>query len=81
MAANYALGSLGGDPGETTGIIELGGASAQITFVSEEELPAEFTHALQFSKVTYNLYSHSFLHYGQVILSLTASFDAGISVN
>lgn len=28
--ANYALGTLGGDPHETTGIIELGGASAQV---------------------------------------------------
>lgn len=30
VVANYALGSLGGDPLRTTGIIELGGASAQV---------------------------------------------------
>lgn len=30
VAANYALGTLGGDPQETTGIVELGGASAQV---------------------------------------------------
>lgn len=30
VVANYALGTLGGDPLETTGIIELGGASAQV---------------------------------------------------
>lgn len=30
VVANYALGTLGGDPLQTTGIIELGGASAQV---------------------------------------------------
>ncbi|KAJ0988552.1 hypothetical protein J5N97_006908 [Dioscorea zingiberensis] len=65
VAANYALGTLGGDPRETTGIIELGGASAQVTFVSREPLPREFSHPLNFGGSTYNLYSHSFLHLGQ----------------
>ncbi|KAF8378450.1 hypothetical protein HHK36_029790 [Tetracentron sinense] len=32
VAANYALGTLGGDPHQTTGIVELGGASAQVQF-------------------------------------------------
>ena len=31
VIANYALGSLGGDPLQTTGIVELGGASALCT--------------------------------------------------
>ncbi|KAM1549325.1 hypothetical protein ACFX1Z_010394 [Malus domestica] len=30
VVANHALGTLGGDPMQTTGIIELGGASAQL---------------------------------------------------
>lgn len=30
VAANYALGTLGGEPQETTGIVELGGASLQV---------------------------------------------------
>ncbi|MQM05329.1 hypothetical protein Taro_038141 [Colocasia esculenta] len=65
VTANYALGTLGGDPQHTTGIIELGGASAQVTFVSSEPFPPEFARVLQFGKTTYNLYSHSFLHFGQ----------------
>lgn len=32
IIANYASGTLGGDPRETTGIFELGGASAQVLF-------------------------------------------------
>lgn len=31
VAANYALGTLGSHPQNTTGIIELGGASAQVS--------------------------------------------------
>ncbi|KAF6171852.1 hypothetical protein GIB67_007373 [Kingdonia uniflora] len=65
VAANYALGTLGGDPQQTTGIIELGGASAQVTFVTSERLPPEFAHPLKVGNFTYNLYSHSLLHFGQ----------------
>ncbi|KAH7683985.1 Apyrase protein [Dioscorea alata] len=65
VAANYALGTLGSHPQNTTGIIELGGASAQVSFVSNEPVPPEFSHVLKFGEVTYNLYSHSFLHLGQ----------------
>lgn len=65
VVANYALGTLGGDPLLTTGVIELGGASAQVTFVSSESMPPEFSRSVRFGNVTYNLYSHSFLHFGQ----------------
>lgn len=65
VAANYALGTLGGDPLETTGIIELGGASAQVTFVSSEPIPPEFSRTVKFGNMTYSLYSHSFLQFGQ----------------
>ncbi|KAI8023748.1 putative apyrase 6 [Camellia lanceoleosa] len=65
VVANYALGTLGGDPLKTTGIIELGGASAQVTFVSSEPVPTEFSRIVQFGNTTYNLYSHSLLHFGQ----------------
>ncbi|OWM75942.1 hypothetical protein CDL15_Pgr009587 [Punica granatum] len=65
VVANYALGSLGGDPLQTTGIVELGGASAQVTFSSSEPLPPKFSRVVKFGNITYNLYSHSFLHFGQ----------------
>ncbi|GMI99895.1 apyrase 6 [Hibiscus trionum] len=65
VVANYALGTLGGNPLDTTGIIELGGASAQVTFVSSEFMPSKFSRSIEFGNFTYNLYSHSFLHFGQ----------------
>ncbi|KAG5394994.1 hypothetical protein IGI04_024957 [Brassica rapa subsp. trilocularis] len=65
VVANFALGSLGGDPIKTTGIVELGGASAQVTFVSSEPMPSEFSRTVSFGNVSYSLYSHSFLHFGQ----------------
>eukprot|EP00268_Persea_americana_P000526 TRINITY_DN10174_c0_g1_i1.p1 TRINITY_DN10174_c0_g1~~TRINITY_DN10174_c0_g1_i1.p1 ORF type:complete len:546 (+),score=96.18 TRINITY_DN10174_c0_g1_i1:205-1842(+) len=64
VAANYALGTLGADPQETTGIIELGGASAQVTF-APRELPTDFSKMIKFAGVTYHLYSRSMLQFGQ----------------
>ncbi|KAI9111514.1 hypothetical protein K1719_017204 [Acacia pycnantha] len=64
VVANHALGALGGDPLHTTGIIELGGASAQVTFVSTESFPSGFLRAVRLGNTTYNLYSNSFLHFG-----------------
>ncbi|KAJ0436275.1 putative apyrase [Helianthus annuus] len=65
IVANYALGTLGGDPCETTGIIELGGASAQVTFFSNESIPLDYSQAVKFGNVSYSLYSHSLLEFGQ----------------
>ncbi|XP_042511824.1 probable apyrase 6 [Macadamia integrifolia] len=65
VAANYALGSLGDDPQETTGIIELGSASVQVTFAPEDLPPVEFSRMLKIAGVTYNLYTQSMLHFGQ----------------
>ncbi|XP_058107594.1 probable apyrase 6 isoform X1 [Magnolia sinica] len=65
VAANYALGTLGGDPQETTGLIELGGASAQITFAPREPPPREFLRTIKVAGVTYNLYSQSMPQFGQ----------------
>ncbi|URE15293.1 GDA1/CD39 (nucleoside phosphatase) family [Musa troglodytarum] len=65
IAANYVLGTLGRNPEETMGIIELGGASAQITFVPEEPPPLEYSRMLKLPGVTYNLYSKSIHQAGQ----------------
>eukprot|EP00850_Spirogloea_muscicola_P023420 SM000355S13187 [mRNA] locus=s355:64495:66430:+ [translate_table: standard] len=65
VAANYALGTLGKSAEETVGIVELGGASAQVTFVPEDLPPAAFRQDLMLAGSTYHLYSHSFLNFGQ----------------
>ncbi|KAG6495413.1 probable apyrase 6 [Zingiber officinale] len=65
IAANYVLGTLGGNRQETVGIIELGGASTQITFAPEEPPSTEFSRMLKFPGVTYNLYSKSIHQFGQ----------------
>ncbi|CAL9150676.1 probable apyrase 6 [Musa acuminata AAA Group] len=65
IAANYVLGTLGGNHQETMGIIELGGASAQITFVPEEPPPLEYSRMLKLPGVTYNLYCKSIHQAGQ----------------
>ncbi|GAA0184421.1 nucleotide phosphatase [Lithospermum erythrorhizon] len=65
VVSNYALGTLGGDPQQTTGIIELGGASMQVTFLSNEDMPAQYSRKISYGNFTYNLYSHSLLQYGQ----------------
>ncbi|CAI5507480.1 unnamed protein product [Closterium sp. Naga37s-1] len=65
VAANYAKGTLGGDARDSVGVVEMGGASAQVTFVPDEPPPDEYRHDISLAGVDYVLYSHSFLHYGQ----------------
>ena len=38
----------------------------QVTLVTSEPVPVEFSHVLKFGDVSYNLYSHSFLQLGLV---------------
>nr|VDD36233.1 unnamed protein product [Brassica oleracea] len=40
--------------------------SAQVAFVSSEVVPPEFSRTISYVGVAYKIYSHSFLHYGQV---------------
>ncbi|KAG0611610.1 hypothetical protein M758_7G152800 [Ceratodon purpureus] len=65
VSANYALGTLQGDPTQTTGIVELGGASAQVTFAPKEPPPPAYRHNLELGGRSYMLYTYSFLNFGQ----------------
>lgn len=65
VAANYAHGTLGGDPQETTGIVELAGSSVQVTFALREPAPMEFSRMITLAGVTYNLYAQSTVRLGQ----------------
>ncbi|XP_026661201.2 probable apyrase 6 isoform X3 [Phoenix dactylifera] len=82
VAANYVLGTLGANPQETMGIIQLGGASAQVVvFVPKEPPPMELSRMLKLHGVTYNLYSKSIHHFGQDVAweSLTKLNSSGSS--
>jgi len=48
----------------TTGVLELGGASTQIAFVPQGNILAN-KFPVHLAGVTYNLYVHSYLIYGQ----------------
>lgn len=59
--ANYWKRTLGGSPGKTVGIIEMGGASLQLTFVPQE-LPS--SAPIKIGGTAYALYSYSYNHLG-----------------
>ncbi|KAL7202914.1 hypothetical protein ACSBR1_034383 [Camellia fascicularis] len=65
VAANYALGSLGGEPQDTTGIVELGGASLQVAFSPRDPRPMQLSQIIKLAGVTYNLYTKSIPYFGQ----------------
>lgn len=65
VAANYALGTLGGEPQETTGIVDLGGASLQVAFATKETDQLQSSRIVKLSGVIYYLYTRSFPTLGQ----------------
>ncbi|XP_050285899.1 probable apyrase 6 isoform X1 [Quercus robur] len=65
VAANYALGALGSEPQETTGIVEFGGASLQVTFATKEAEQLQSSRTVKLSGVIYYLYTQSFPKFGQ----------------
>nr|KYP44319.1 Apyrase [Cajanus cajan] len=72
VAVNYVLGNLGREPQETTGIVELGGASLQfilIFAVTSANFNADLTHTsrtIRLSGVTYNLHTWNWPQLGQI---------------
>jgi len=71
VAANYAYGLLdAAQPLKTVGVMELGGASAQLTFVPSETPPRRYRKdvrvpgAAPHNLVRYTLHTHSFLGLG-----------------
>ncbi|XP_010503068.1 PREDICTED: probable apyrase 3 [Camelina sativa] len=64
IIANHALGLLGNTG--TTGIVELGGASAQVTFeLSNQQVNSLDSHTKTCNSFPYRIYSHSFPNYGK----------------
>ncbi|XP_044482890.1 probable apyrase 6 isoform X2 [Mangifera indica] len=65
IATNYVLGTLGGEPQKTIGIVELGGTSLQVTFAMRESSQVKSTQMFKFAGVTYDLYTQSLPQFGQ----------------
>ncbi|XP_052184937.1 probable apyrase 6 isoform X1 [Diospyros lotus] len=65
VAANYALGTLGGEPQETTGIVKLGGASMQVAISPRDPRVIQLSRMIKLAGVKYNIYVKSMPYFGQ----------------
>jgi len=66
MSVNYLLGNLHGDaqPSDFVGVVEMGGASAQVTQIASKNVPEGYGFSFVMGSKTYKLYTHSYLGYG-----------------
>eukprot|EP01088_Endostelium_zonatum_P011564 TRINITY_DN25711_c0_g1_i1.p1 TRINITY_DN25711_c0_g1~~TRINITY_DN25711_c0_g1_i1.p1 ORF type:complete len:495 (-),score=110.68 TRINITY_DN25711_c0_g1_i1:44-1528(-) len=66
VSVNYLSNKLGRPPSETVTGMDLGGASTQISFYSDDPaIPVTDKFSVRFNGYTYNLYTHSYLYFGQ----------------
>ena len=68
MSVNYLMGNLDGKakPSDYVGVIEMGGASAQVTQISssKQKPPSGYEFDFKMGGSDYRLYTHSYLGYG-----------------
>nr|XP_060614697.1 nucleoside diphosphate phosphatase ENTPD5 isoform X1 [Anolis sagrei ordinatus]XP_060614705.1 nucleoside diphosphate phosphatase ENTPD5 isoform X1 [Anolis sagrei ordinatus] len=69
ITVNFLTGQLYGRNQQTVGILDLGGASTQITFLPQleetlEQTPMDFFTSFQMFNSTFKLYTHSYLGFG-----------------
>ncbi|OWF41180.1 ectonucleoside triphosphate diphosphohydrolase 8-like isoform X2 [Mizuhopecten yessoensis] len=70
IAANYLRNFFGSNkpPSQAVGVLEMGGGSTQITFVPDGPILANM-FPVRMAGVTYYLYAHSYLYYGQTYMA------------
>uniref|UniRef100_A0A8D0HDW0 nucleoside diphosphate phosphatase n=1 Tax=Sphenodon punctatus TaxID=8508 RepID=A0A8D0HDW0_SPHPU len=77
ITVNFLTGQLYGQNQQTFGILDLGGASTQITFLPHsketlEQTPVDFLASFEMFNNTYKLYTHSYLGFGLKAARLAA---------
>ncbi|PKI40301.1 probable apyrase 6 [Punica granatum] len=65
IAVNYVLGSLRGEPRDTTGVIELGGGNLQVAYALRDATALQSSRIIRLFGTNYNLYTQSFPQFGQ----------------
>lgn len=77
LAANYAAGTLYEPPEKTVGVVELGGASAQVTFRPEKKPPLAYRAELVITNRKWAVYTHSALGLG--LDAARQTYETGVS--
>ncbi|XP_021892565.1 probable apyrase 6 isoform X2 [Carica papaya] len=65
IAVNYAFGTLGRQPQETTGVVKLGGTSLQVIFALRTPSEEQYLRSIKLAGVTYYLNTRSLKQLGQ----------------